>query len=116
DQARRLTEAGAQVLRLPADDQGRVDLTALMDDLGARGVTSLLAEGGAGLAWSLLKGGLVDEVMYFFAPKLVGGATAPGMVGGSGLERMDQAWQLCRPVVRRFGDDVMLWAKTLGSA
>ncbi|MFH2127366.1 MAG: bifunctional diaminohydroxyphosphoribosylaminopyrimidine deaminase/5-amino-6-(5-phosphoribosylamino)uracil reductase RibD [Pseudomonadota bacterium] len=114
DQARRLTEAGAQVLRLPADDQGRVDLAAFLDELGARGVTSLLTEGGAGLAWSLLKGGLVNEVMYFFAPKLVGGATAPGMVGGSGLERMDQAWQLCRPVVRRFGDDVMLWSKTLG--
>lgn len=114
DQAQRLAEAGAQVLRLPADDQGRVDLAALMDELGARGVTSLLAEGGAGLAWSLLKGGLVDEVMYFFAPKLVGGASAPSMVGGPGLKRMDEAWPLCRPVVRRFGDDVMLWSKTLG--
>ncbi|MCB2192039.1 MAG: bifunctional diaminohydroxyphosphoribosylaminopyrimidine deaminase/5-amino-6-(5-phosphoribosylamino)uracil reductase RibD [Deltaproteobacteria bacterium] len=116
EQAKQLSESGAQVLRLPADDQGRVNLAALMDELGARGVTSLLAEGGAGLAWSLLRAGLVNEVMYFYAPKLVGGSTAPSMVGGPGLERMDEAWELSRPIVRRFGDDVMLWSKTLGSS
>lgn len=114
ERAEALAAAGAQVLRLPADDQGRVDLTALLAALGARGITSLLAEGGAGLAWSLLAARLVDEVMYFYAPKLVGGSAAPVMVGGPGLERMDKAWRLSRPMVRRFGDDVMLWSKTLG--
>lgn len=112
-QAQRLDQAGAQVLRLPAGPEGRVDLAALLAELGSRGVSSILAEGGAGLAWSLLSDGLVDEVMYFFAPKLVGGARAPSMVGGPGLERMDQAWRLRRPVVRRFGDDVMLWSETI---
>lgn len=110
-QAQRLRQAGAQVLPLPAGPEGGVDLAALLAELGSRGVTSLLAEGGSGLAWSLLHGGLVDELMYFFAPKLVGGASAPGMVGGPGVERMDMAWRFTRPVVRRFGDDVMLWSK-----
>lgn len=110
ERAQALSDAGAQVLRLPPDAAGRVDLSALLGELGGRGITSLLAEGGAGLAWSLLEGGLVNEVMYFYAPKLVGGAAAPSMVGGPGLERMDKAWPLSRPMVRRFGDDVMLWS------
>jgi diaminohydroxyphosphoribosylaminopyrimidine deaminase/5-amino-6-(5-phosphoribosylamino)uracil reductase len=106
----RLAAAGAEVARLPLDDHGGVDLAALLNQLGSRGITSLLAEGGSGLAWSLLREGLVDEVMYFYAPKLVGGAQAPSMLGGTGVERMDQAIKLGRPVIRRFGDDVMLWA------
>ncbi len=110
-EVQRLTEAGAQVLPLPPDRRSGVDLAALLDALGARGITSLLAEGGADLAWSLLSAGLVNEVMYFYAPKLVGGLQAPPMVGGPGVERMDQAWRLSRPVVRRFGDDVMLWSR-----
>ncbi|MCF8071858.1 MAG: bifunctional diaminohydroxyphosphoribosylaminopyrimidine deaminase/5-amino-6-(5-phosphoribosylamino)uracil reductase RibD [Desulfarculaceae bacterium] len=107
----RLQKAGAQVLRLPAGPEGGVDLNALLSELGARGITSLLAEGGAGLAWSLLDAGLVDEVMYFHAPKIVGGLDAPPMVAGPGARSMDQAFLASRPLVRRFGDDVMLWAR-----
>lgn len=105
-----LERAGAQVLPLPLAPGGGVDLAALLGELGQRGITSLLAEGGAGLAWGLLAAGLVQEVMYFFAPKLVGGQEAPPMIGGAGVARMDQAITLTRPVVRRFGQDVMLWA------
>ena len=108
---RRLTAAGAQVLRLPLAQEGGVDLAALLQELGARGITSLLAEGGAGLAWSLAAHGLVDEVMYFYAPKLVGGLQAPPMLAGPGVEAMDRAIALERPLVRRFGDDVMLWSQ-----
>ena len=96
DPARRaaLAAAGAQVLPMPTGTDGRVDLAALLAELGRRGVTSLLLEGGAGLAWGFVAAGLVDEVMYFFAPKLVGGATAPGMIGGEGLARMADALPL----------------------
>ncbi|MCB2228457.1 MAG: bifunctional diaminohydroxyphosphoribosylaminopyrimidine deaminase/5-amino-6-(5-phosphoribosylamino)uracil reductase RibD [Desulfarculaceae bacterium] len=104
----RLIAAGADVLRLPAGESGGVDLSALLKDLGARGITSLLAEGGAGLAWGLWSAGLVDEAMYFYAPKVVGGASAPSMVAGPGVETMSDAFRVSRPVMRRFGDDVML--------
>ena len=112
DPARRaaLEAAGAQVLPLPLGDDGRVDLAALLDELGRRGVTSLLLEGGAGLAWGFVRAGLVDEVMYFFAPKLIGGAAAPGMIGGAGFARMAEALPLGRVRVRRFGDDLCLSA------
>ena len=104
---RALEAAGAEVLCLPLW-QGRVDLAALLAELGQRGVTSLLLEGGAGLAWGFVQRGLVDEVMYFFAPKLIGGKEAPGMLGGMGFDKMDQALMLETPRLRRFGPDVML--------
>ncbi len=104
-----LERAGAEVLSLPAGPGG-VDLAALLEELGSRGVTSLLLEGGAGLAWGFLRAGLIDEVYYFFAPKLIGGRDAPGMIGGAGFARMAQAVPLGRPKVRRFGNDVLLWA------
>lgn len=105
-----LETAGAQVLPLPLGDDHRVDLAALLSELGRRGITSLLLEGGAGLAWGFVRAGLVDEVMYFFAPKLIGGANAPGMIGGEGFALMAQALPLGRVRVRRFGEDLCLCA------
>ena len=104
-----LERAGAEVLPLPLW-QGGVDLAALLAELGGRGITSLLLEGGAGLAWGFVQKRLVDEVMYFFAPKLIGGAQAPGMLGGEGFVAMDQALMLEKPTVKRFGPDIMLRA------
>jgi len=68
-------------------------------------------EGGGILAWGFLSQGLVDEVMYFYAPKIIGGQGAAPMVGGRGMAEMDQALRL-RPIrLRRFDDDLMLWAR-----
>jgi diaminohydroxyphosphoribosylaminopyrimidine deaminase/5-amino-6-(5-phosphoribosylamino)uracil reductase len=106
-----LEKAGAEVLEIPKGLKGGVDLTALMEELGKRGVISLLLEGGAGLAWGFLQQGLIDEVAYFYAPKLIGGQNTSGMIGGAGFARMAQAVMLYRPRIRRFGDDFLLQAK-----
>ena len=111
-----LEMAGAEVVALPKGPHGGVDLLTLMTELGRRRVTSLLLEGGAGLAWGFLKQGLVDEVAYFYAPKLIGGEAAPGMIGGAGFAKMAQAVMLDKPRIRRFGDDFMLQAKVKQSA
>lgn len=105
----KLEKEGAEVLTLPAGPGG-VDLSALLAELHRRGVTSLLLEGGAGLAWGFVAAGLVDEVMYFLAPKLIGGAAAPGMIGGAGFAKMAQAIPLGPVTVKRFGDDLCLSA------
>jgi diaminohydroxyphosphoribosylaminopyrimidine deaminase/5-amino-6-(5-phosphoribosylamino)uracil reductase len=107
-----LERAGARVMPLPPGPGG-VDLAILCSELGRLGTTSLLLEGGARLAWGFLRAGLIDEVMYFFAPKLVGGERAPGMIGGEGFARMADAVRLGPARVRRFGDDVMLQARVL---
>jgi diaminohydroxyphosphoribosylaminopyrimidine deaminase / 5-amino-6-(5-phosphoribosylamino)uracil reductase len=106
----KLEKEGAEVLPLPAGPGG-VDLHALLAELHRRGVSSILLEGGAGLAWGFLSAGLVDEVMYFLAPKLIGGAAAPGMIGGAGFEKMALALALGPLSVKKFGDDLCLGAR-----
>ena len=88
-----LSAAGAEVLALPADD-GRVDLQALLRELGKREVTSVLVEGGSGLLGSLFDAALVDKVIAFVAPVVIGGAQAPGAVGGRGARTIADALRL----------------------
>jgi len=86
---RRALEArDVQVLSLPVDEIGRVGLAALLDALGRMEITSLLVEGGATVVGSFFDAGLVDQVMAFVAPRVIGGATAPGPVAGRGAARL----------------------------
>jgi len=107
DRADKLHRVGAEVLKLPARD-GLVDLEALMRELGAREITSILAEGGSNLLGSLFEQGLVDKVIAFVAPMIIGGREAKTAVGGEGAEKIAQALRLSRVGVERFGDDVMI--------
>ena len=69
----RLEEAGARILTLPADKEGRVDLAALLACLGAEGIGSLMVEGGARILTSFLEGGLADYAVITIAPVFLGG-------------------------------------------
>jgi diaminohydroxyphosphoribosylaminopyrimidine deaminase / 5-amino-6-(5-phosphoribosylamino)uracil reductase len=106
DKAERLTGRGVEILYVEERD-GRVDLTALLRQLGARGVQSLLLEGGATLNAAALQAGLVDRVMIFVAPRLLGGEGL-GLFSGPGPLTMDHARLLTDLRVRRFGDDVLI--------
>ena len=70
---RRLKEAGARILTLPSDEEGRVDLAALLACLGAEGIGSLMVEGGARILTSFLEGGLADYAVITIAPVYLGG-------------------------------------------
>ena len=111
----RLASAGADVFPASGAD-GRVDLTKLMDELGRRGVISVFVEGGGTLLGSLLDAGLVDRVVGFVAPVIIGGAAAPTPVGGDGVELMAQALRLVDVRVETFGDDVAIsgWCSAIG--
>jgi diaminohydroxyphosphoribosylaminopyrimidine deaminase/5-amino-6-(5-phosphoribosylamino)uracil reductase len=88
-----LRSHGCEVLILPSVD-GRVNIEALLEELGRRRFTNMLIEGGSGVFGSFLDCGAVDEFHVFIAPRLAGGATATGAVGGAGVEKMAQALQL----------------------
>ena len=87
-------------------DDGRVDLRAMLSELGRREITSLFVEGGGTLLGSLFDKGLVDRVVGFIAPVIVGGSAAPSPVSGSGVERIVDAMRLTDVRIERFGDDV----------
>ncbi len=86
-----LRERGLELLPLPADPAGRVDLPALLSELGRRGMNEVLVEGGGELLAGLLEAGLVDEVEACVAPVLIGGAGAPTPLRGRGAGRLVDA-------------------------
>lgn len=101
---RGLEAQGVQVERF-ALRGGRLEPPVLLRRLAARGLHTVLCEGGAVLAGSLLDAGVVDELVWFVAPKLVGGAGAPGPVAGVGCRAMAAAQPLRSVRIRRFGAD-----------
>lgn len=100
-----LKAAGAEVITVPCLG-GRVDLPELLAELGRREISSLLVEGGAEVSAAFLSGALVDKVLWFIAPKIVGGRDAPGPVGGIGRERMDEALVLRDITWGQAGSDI----------
>jgi 3,4-dihydroxy 2-butanone 4-phosphate synthase/GTP cyclohydrolase II len=71
-----LEAAGARVLRVPMNARGQVNLTALLERLGALGIHSVMVEGGARIITSFLAERLVDHIVLTMAPRLVGGLRA----------------------------------------
>jgi diaminohydroxyphosphoribosylaminopyrimidine deaminase/5-amino-6-(5-phosphoribosylamino)uracil reductase len=106
DSEAELRVAGADVLRLPQLG-GRIDLERVMAALAARGVNELLLECGATLAGAALQAGLVDELVVYVAPHLMGHA-ARGLVDLPGLDRMSQRVGLRFAEVRQVGPDLRL--------
>ena len=97
----------AEVLRLPPLPDGRVPIEALLDQLGRRGILSLLVEGGGQTHAAFLAAGLVNKVYAYIAPKMIGGTEAPGPVGGVGIEHLNDALRLRDTEVVTLGDDTL---------
>jgi diaminohydroxyphosphoribosylaminopyrimidine deaminase/5-amino-6-(5-phosphoribosylamino)uracil reductase len=106
---REIERLGAQVMVCPIVDN-RVDLNFLMKSLGIMGIDSVMIEGGSTLAFSALKEGVVDKIITFVAPKILGGKNAPSPVGGEGIERMEEALDLTGMKVKKIGADLMIEA------
>ena len=102
-----LEEAGARVEVIPGSAV-RVDMTRLMRRLAELDIVNVLVEGGGGVAGSLFEAGLVDEVVAFIAPVLLGGVKAPGPVGGRGVERVIDAYRLTEVSFEQVGEDLMV--------
>jgi diaminohydroxyphosphoribosylaminopyrimidine deaminase/5-amino-6-(5-phosphoribosylamino)uracil reductase len=107
DKRLQLEAAGAKILIVEGDGP-RVPLGALLEQLGAMQVTSVLLEGGGELHSSALRAGIVDKVLFFLAPKLIGGRVAPPAIGGEGFARLDEAVTLERMHVRQLDDDLLI--------
>ena len=103
--AENLRTAGAELLALPEAD-GHVDLSALMRELGNRDIMSVLCEGGPTLAGALIAEQLVDEVVLFIAPKLLGQGPSP--LRDIGVETLSGALELDVRETRMVGADMML--------
>ncbi|WP_326527470.1 bifunctional diaminohydroxyphosphoribosylaminopyrimidine deaminase/5-amino-6-(5-phosphoribosylamino)uracil reductase RibD [Dokdonella sp.] len=104
-----LQRRGADVVILP-DAGGKVDLSALLLELGRRGINEVLAESGFKLNGSLLREGCVDELILYLAPALVGDA-ARGLFNLPSLSSLDDKRQLSFHDVRQVGRDLRIIAR-----
>jgi diaminohydroxyphosphoribosylaminopyrimidine deaminase/5-amino-6-(5-phosphoribosylamino)uracil reductase len=109
DPARRgaVEKKGARVIECELQ-QGRIDLARLMERLGAMQITSLLIEGGGRVIGSALAAGVVDKILFFYAPKILGGDDGVPMARGIGPAAMQESIPVKQMQIQRFGPDLMI--------
>jgi diaminohydroxyphosphoribosylaminopyrimidine deaminase/5-amino-6-(5-phosphoribosylamino)uracil reductase len=98
-----LSAAGAEVIRLPMAG-ARLELTSVLQALGEREINEVHVEAGATLCGALLQAGLIDELVIYVAPHLMGDS-ARGLLTLPGLEKMDQRIRLSISDIRAVGED-----------
>ena len=102
--------AGAEVAVFEPDEGTRVPLAGLVELLGKRGCTTALIEGGPTLAWAALEEQVVDRLVLYVAPKLIGGERAPGVLAGRGVASIADALAVDVRRVERVGEDLKVVA------
>jgi diaminohydroxyphosphoribosylaminopyrimidine deaminase/5-amino-6-(5-phosphoribosylamino)uracil reductase len=102
-----LQQLGAEVIILPSI-QGQVSLPDLMRVLGERKIDSVLLEGGSTLNYAALEAGIIDKVMTFISPKLLGGTHAKTPIGGQGKAFVKDALALKNISINRFDEDILI--------
>lgn len=107
DKKKALEDLGATIIINPIKNE-RVDLKYLFDRLGEEKIDSILVEGGSTLNFSLIEEGLVDRIISFIAPKIIGGESAKTPIGGRGILRMEEVISLKNIQYRQFGEDFMI--------
>jgi diaminohydroxyphosphoribosylaminopyrimidine deaminase / 5-amino-6-(5-phosphoribosylamino)uracil reductase len=103
-----LRDRGAEVIFLP-NENGKVDLPQLMQELGRRQLNELHVEAGAKLNGSLIREGCVDELLVYLAPQLLGAGL--GMFELPALERLEEKITLKFHEIRQIGEDVRILAR-----
>jgi len=91
----------------PLDDD-KITITKLLSLLGQQGISSLFVEGGAEINGSFIKEKVVNQVITYVAPKIIGGKLAPTSVGGTGFERMEEILHLRIKSVEQLGKDIKI--------
>lgn len=104
---RLLEKKGAEIWNFDADLTGRIDLKSLLRRLGEEGMTHLLVEGGASIFSSFIGQRMVDRVIAFLTPKLLGGQ-ALDWLPDLHIKKMKEAFELKNVAVKTFGNDILL--------
>jgi diaminohydroxyphosphoribosylaminopyrimidine deaminase/5-amino-6-(5-phosphoribosylamino)uracil reductase len=102
-----LEALGIEIIVHPSQT-GAIPLSFVLGELGRRQITSLLVEGGGRTHFEFLKSGCVDKVIFFVAPRILGGRNALSVVAGEGFESLATAVPLHFENIERLGPDVMI--------
>jgi diaminohydroxyphosphoribosylaminopyrimidine deaminase/5-amino-6-(5-phosphoribosylamino)uracil reductase len=103
----RLGKKGVKILVIDSKE-GKVNLKSCLSRLGQIGMMTLMVEGGSQVNGSFLDEGLIDKLLLFLSPKLIGDQQALGMFGGRGVSRLQEAVFLKEIKAKRVGEDILL--------
>jgi diaminohydroxyphosphoribosylaminopyrimidine deaminase/5-amino-6-(5-phosphoribosylamino)uracil reductase len=105
-------EAGAEVLVFEGPGPaGGVPLRELIQTLGKRDIQDVLVEGGPTVAWASVQEGVIDRLVLYLAPKLIGGREAPGILAGQGISTIAEATEARIVSVEHVGADLRVTAE-----
>ncbi|EJP6471090.1 bifunctional diaminohydroxyphosphoribosylaminopyrimidine deaminase/5-amino-6-(5-phosphoribosylamino)uracil reductase RibD [Clostridium sporogenes] len=103
-----LEKLGVKVLEFQENEEGKVPLKEVIQYLGENGMDSILLEGGSTLNFSALKEGIIDKVMCFIAPKIMGGKDSKNMIGGNGVENLKDIFMLKNLKFEQVEQDILI--------
>ncbi|MGB3727900.1 MAG: bifunctional diaminohydroxyphosphoribosylaminopyrimidine deaminase/5-amino-6-(5-phosphoribosylamino)uracil reductase RibD [Thermodesulfobacteriota bacterium] len=103
----KLQNLGASLLKIKEDKNGRLNLKELMTKLGKMEIMSVLIEGGSKVAASALKSDIVDKVVFFYSPKIVG-SEGISMIGELGISTITKSLQVKNTKITKIHDEVMI--------
>ena len=103
----KLKDLGIIVIETKSKNE-KVDLKDLMHKLGNQNIDSILLEGGSTLNYSALKSGIVDKILVYIAPKIIGGMKSKTPVGGSGISHLKDAFKVRELSTSIIGKDILL--------
>jgi diaminohydroxyphosphoribosylaminopyrimidine deaminase/5-amino-6-(5-phosphoribosylamino)uracil reductase len=106
DRRKAYAESGVELIDIEPDGDGNPDPEAALRALAARGINSVLVEGGGRVAAALLKQGLVDRLVWFRAPRIIGGDGIP-VAAGFGVDKLPDAVDFSLVSAQPVGEDVM---------
>jgi diaminohydroxyphosphoribosylaminopyrimidine deaminase/5-amino-6-(5-phosphoribosylamino)uracil reductase len=107
DKVEVLEKKGVQVLVFRSKD-GRVDVKSCLYRLGELGIMCLLVEGGGKISGTFLDEGLIDKILIFLSPKLIGDPQAQGIFGGHGVTHLKEAISIKNLKARKIGEDILV--------
>ena len=106
DKETKLKSMGLDVIRVPKDENGKVSTKHICEILYQRGILSVLVEGGGEIHGTMLREGLVDKIVLFYGPMLIGGKWAFNLVGGKGIDFIKDAYRVDIVTLKRLKDDI----------
>ncbi|MCY0881648.1 MAG: bifunctional diaminohydroxyphosphoribosylaminopyrimidine deaminase/5-amino-6-(5-phosphoribosylamino)uracil reductase RibD, partial [Firmicutes bacterium] len=112
---RDIFSAGGEVLRVPADESGRVALLPMLQQLGERHILSVLVEGGAHVHGSFIDADLADQITMIYAPIIIGGL-APSAIAGQGIAHLADSVRFAVESIATYGTDVCISAQRIQSS
>ncbi len=107
ERIQRLEQMGCKIIQT-RDTDGCVDLQDFFHRLGDMKLTNIFVEGGSGVITSMIEGRLVDKIMVFIAPIIIGGESAKSPVLGKGIDKVCEAAKMNEITVKRFSNDVVI--------